>query len=45
MSNCYLKNKDIDKDEWIDYCDEKWEKMLKDLGNDGTDLEKLSNFK
>ena len=29
MDSCYLENKD--KDNWADYCDEKWEKRIKEL--------------
>ena len=42
MGNCYLENKD--NDDWINYCDEKWEKRLKELGDDANDLKKLGNF-
>ena len=42
MDSCYLDNKDDDN--WVDYCDEKWEKRIKELGDDMNDLEKLSKF-
>ena len=40
MGNCYLENKD--NDDWINYCDEKWEKRLKDLGDDAYNLDDIN---
>lgn len=42
MGSGYLENKD--NNDWIDYCDEKWEKRFKELGDDENNLKKLCNF-